>query len=92
MKKSKTQVRTCLTAIVASLLVGCAPDYPAVSPKLVDWKRQRFLNHDLVDRKDVQFRATTYDSDLSKLNGHYCLSAREISELNAWAREKQRTQ
>jgi hypothetical protein len=82
----------CLTAIAISFTTGCAPDYPAVSPKLIDWKRQRFLNHELVDRQNVQFKATTFDSDLSKLNAHYCLSASELGELNEWAREKQRNQ
>ncbi len=89
--KLKVQAATCLTAIAISL-TGCAPDYPAVAPKLIDWKRQRFLNHELINRQDVQFKATSFDSDLSKLNGHYCLSASELAELNEWAREKQRNQ
>lgn len=90
MRKSKKKVKICLTAIALSLLAGCAPDYPVVTPKLIDWKRQRFLNHALVDRKNVQFQATNFDDDLSKLNGHYCLSASDLGQLNDWARDKQK--
>jgi hypothetical protein len=74
---------------VSFLISSCADNYPDVHPRLIDWKRQRFLNHELVDRKSVQFEATTWDSDLSKLNGNYCLSGREMGELAAWARRQQ---
>lgn len=92
MKKLLKRAKTFLMVAVSSLiLAACATDYPSVRPKLVDYRRQRFLNHELVDRKNVQFRATSWDYDLSKLDKNYCLSASEIGSLNEWAREKQRT-
>ena len=77
--------------VAAVALSSCNDDYPSVHPKLVDWKNQRYLNHELVDKENVQFRKTTWSSNMETLHGDYCFEAREIARLNDWAREQKRS-
>lgn len=89
MKKSKILRKICLTVVVSLTLTAC-DDYEDPQIKLVDMKRGRFLNHVLTDKENLQFRATTYDSDLSKLHGHYCSPAGVTGRNMAWGRRQLR--
>jgi hypothetical protein len=71
-----------------AVLASCSDNYPDIKPKLVDWNRQRFLNHDMVDARKLQFEARDFDADLSKLNAHYCITAKEADLLLVWGREQ----
>lgn len=88
-KKSKMRLLTFSTAIAISLLCGC-DDYKDPEIKLVEWNKGRFLNHVLVDKRDLKFRATTFDYDLKKLDGHYCSPAKVTAENLSWARRQLR--
>lgn len=73
---------------ISFALTGCKDDYPDIHPKLIDFDRGRFLNHELVDRQNVTFKATSWEKGLYKLDAHYCISAEEIGALNDWARRR----
>lgn len=89
MRTLKKLVKTFCLVAAGSVLASCAPDYPEVHPKLVDWRRQRYLVHELIDRKNVTFRKVEWVYSMKDLDQHYCLSSAEIAALNGWAREKQ---
>lgn len=85
MRTLKTLLKICSMAVAVS---GCGLDpYPVTKPKLVDWHKQRYLNHELVDRQNVTFRKTTWSTDMSQLHGDYCITGDEMAELNSWGRE-----
>lgn len=83
--KLKTLLGICFLAVSLS---ACDDDkFPKVDFKLVDWSRQRYLNHRVTDAENLAFEGTTYSSDLENLHGHYCAPKRQVAAALDWARE-----
>lgn len=73
--------------VIALSLLGCDDTFPNIRPKLVDFRKSRTLVHDLVDKKNIRFKARGWEP-ISTLDGHYCLSSKDLQTVLNWSRKK----
>jgi hypothetical protein len=94
MKLKRARAKTFLMAIAASLaLVGC-DNFPAVTLKLVNLKKERVLLHELTDAENIKFSPVRDENGklvyqpIASIDGGYCLASKEAADVLAWARRQ----